>query len=1180
MLAPLLLVPVLLAVCQWRLEQLDRDWPRAREQRVSSASGRLADELKNARLLADGLARQATEVASLPRESGFATTADIVRGAELEAGVAVFEADGTLRTWAGRFRLAPQAAGDSVSVRLTPFYAVLEVRRHADSGRIGLGAVLLSAHPAVPDPDRSLAARFRERMEVGLEIVAPQVAPNSSDVFDYEQPTASGNKVLFSAQLVPPEQAEARARAVRQGRALVGWALLAALVGALWFISAGAVRLLVALLAPALALWAPLGAMLGLSETAAAPVFSSTILGPLSASPGPLALLGAVLLGFGAFLFERPMPSRLLGRIVGGGMLLGAPYLLAELGRGIVPPASGVSMGLWLVWHVTLFLVSAGLITTAVALFRGPNRSAGWTAPLTAALFSLVAAGVGMWVWNARYGWPDWYTLLWVPALALLAVPAGRRATIVATAVVAGSAAALLAWGAALEGRLDAARADMAALGDGSAAQVDPALRGFGEMLLTAPRPGALPELYALWEGSEFAWLGRPAVLGVWRPDGTPVLELPLATLDVPADLVAAMVRSLPADSAVSVRALHREPAVHELLLVRRDSSTLISVALGPRSALVPPSRLGRLLDVNPPNTPLYRLTIAPAPSNKPPQTGQALWRREGWVARGERSVMVAGIARDVFGQVDLGTPSGLAVRGALVVALDVVILAALWWLAAGLGGLGPPRPAWRPRLDSYQARLGAALAIFFLAPTISFAAWGLGRLRAEVRDSRDRMIEQSLRDAVPAGRALPAGEPALGPELRALGSRADADLVLYRDGQHLAGSTDGLLEALGLVSPVMDAEAYHRIAIDGEAAAASDGPSRAVASRIGFRAVRLSDLGAGILAMPQVAADPLLDDRQRDLVLLLLLATLTGVGAALLAARVAARVLARPVAELREAALAFGRGDASSTPAEQPPAEFAPVFSAFEKMTEDVRRARDAQERVARIVAWGEMATQVAHEIKNPLTPMRLGIQHLRRVYHDGRTPIGPVLLETTRRILSEIDRLDRIARSFSRFGTPASDRGPLEAVRLPRVVREVAELYRLGPEGAEIVVDADEEVPVQARSDEVKEAIVNLLENSRNAEARVIRIRISATSLSVEDDGRGIPAQLLPMIFEPRFSTSTSGSGLGLPIVKRLVEGWGGKVTVESQEGKGTAVRLVLLPAPQTGPGPADPRDEEAGR
>jgi signal transduction histidine kinase len=216
-------------------------------------------------------------------------------------------------------------------------------------------------------------------------------------------------------------------------------------------------------------------------------------------------------------------------------------------------------------------------------------------------------------------------------------------------------------------------------------------------------------------------------------------------------------------------------------------------------------------------------------------------------------------------------------------------------------------------------------------------------------------------------------------------------------------------------------------------------------------------------------------------------------------------------------------------------------------------------------------MANQVAHEIKNPLTPMRLGVQHLRRVYEDRRTPIGPVLESTTARILAEIDRLDRIARSFSRFGVPASERGPLETVKLPSVVRDVAELYRLGPEGAEIAVEVDDVVPVAARSDEVKEALVNLLENSRNARARVIRIRMSGTVLAVEDDGCGIPASLLPLIFEPRFSTSTSGSGLGLPIVKRLVESWGGRVQVRSEEGHGTVVEMHLQPAEQAGPGPA---------
>jgi signal transduction histidine kinase len=215
-------------------------------------------------------------------------------------------------------------------------------------------------------------------------------------------------------------------------------------------------------------------------------------------------------------------------------------------------------------------------------------------------------------------------------------------------------------------------------------------------------------------------------------------------------------------------------------------------------------------------------------------------------------------------------------------------------------------------------------------------------------------------------------------------------------------------------------------------------------------------------------------------------------------------------------------------------------------------------------------MASQVAHEIKNPLTPMRLGVQHLRRVHHDGRTPIGPVLEETTRRILSEIDRLDRIARSFSRFGVPASERGPMEAVKLTSVVRDVAELYRLGPEGAEIAVETSGAVPVAARADEVKEALVNLLENARNAGARVVDVTVGPGRIEVADDGSGIPTELLPRIFEPRFSTTTSGSGLGLAIVRRLVEGWGGRIEVASEAGQGTRIAVHL---PMSGGGVSAP-------
>jgi signal transduction histidine kinase len=470
------------------------------------------------------------------------------------------------------------------------------------------------------------------------------------------------------------------------------------------------------------------------------------------------------------------------------------------------------------------------------------------------------------------------------------------------------------------------------------------------------------------------------------------------------------------------------------------------------------------------------------------------------------------------------------------------------------------------------------ALTVFFLAPAVGFATWGYQHLRTELRHGRDRVIEWTLRDAVPPSGALPANPEAAREELAEESSKVDADLALYRDGMLMAESSEGVLPALGLLTPFPDPEAYQRLLLRGEVVAAVDGPSHAVPLRVGYQPVLLSDLTPGILASPSVVGDPDLSERQRDLAYILVLATLAGIAASLLAARRAARALARPVSDLRHAAQAFGRGETSLPRDEPQPAEFKPVFAAFEKMTADVRAAQEAQERVARIVAWGEMASQVAHEIKNPLTPMRLGVQHLRRVHEDRNSPLGQVVDETTRRILAEIDRLDRIARSFSRFGIPASAGGPLEEVSLADVAREVSDLYRIGSDGASIELEIEAAEPVAARADEVKEALMNLVENARNARAHAVRLVVSGRSVAVIDDGSGIPPTLLPRVFEPRFSTTTSGSGLGLAIVKRLVESWGGMLTLTSELGKGTIVRLDLLPASRAAT-PASPSGTTPG-
>lgn len=217
---------------------------------------------------------------------------------------------------------------------------------------------------------------------------------------------------------------------------------------------------------------------------------------------------------------------------------------------------------------------------------------------------------------------------------------------------------------------------------------------------------------------------------------------------------------------------------------------------------------------------------------------------------------------------------------------------------------------------------------------------------------------------------------------------------------------------------------------------------------------------------------------------------------------------------------------------------------------------------RAARILAWGEMARQVAHEIKNPLTPMRLGLQHLRRVQAD-KLPNYPQLVdETAERLLAEIERLDRIARSFARYGAPPEHATPLESIALLPAANELASLFALGAERPRIEVIGDATGPVCARREELVQVLLNLLDNARQAEASRVRLVLSGYTLRVEDDGRGIPPDQFGRIFEPSFSTNTSGTGLGLAIVRRLVEGWDATVGVESEPGQGAVFTIRFVP------------------
>jgi two-component system nitrogen regulation sensor histidine kinase NtrY len=238
---------------------------------------------------------------------------------------------------------------------------------------------------------------------------------------------------------------------------------------------------------------------------------------------------------------------------------------------------------------------------------------------------------------------------------------------------------------------------------------------------------------------------------------------------------------------------------------------------------------------------------------------------------------------------------------------------------------------------------------------------------------------------------------------------------------------------------------------------------------------------------------------------------------------------------------------------------------------------------RAQRVLAWGEMARQIAHEIKNPLTPIRLGVQHLRRARADRRVDFDRVLEQNVNRILAEIDRLDEIARSFSRYGSAPNERRPAEPTDVAAVVRDVVGLESMaeGTEGQEAVVwrvnGAEAPVNALASGEELREVLLNVFENARLAGAREVAVSVSGNgraedapdaeprvAIVVRDNGHGIPAEVLPRIFEPHFSTRTSGSGLGLAISRQIIDAWGGAISVASDLGNGTTVRIELKAAP----------------
>ena len=286
---------------------------------------------------------------------------------------------------------------------------------------------------------------------------------------------------------------------------------------------------------------------------------------------------------------------------------------------------------------------------------------------------------------------------------------------------------------------------------------------------------------------------------------------------------------------------------------------------------------------------------------------------------------------------------------------------------------------------------------------------------------------------------------------------------------------------------------------------------------------------------------------------------------AAALGASVAGRV-SDPVARLSRATRLIAAGRLDVRLVADTADELGRLVDDFNGMAQTLVSQRAELARTNQIKAWAEMSRQVAHEIKNPLTPIQLAAEHLQRVHQDRQQPLGPIFDQCLTTILQQVRLLRQIASEFSTFASHPTPRATTVAVA--DLLEGVVEPYRsASPVGVTIELS----LPATAATTWVdrtliSRALTNLLENALQAMPSGGRLRVAASrrgevvEIEIIDSGVGMDDEEVRRAFEPYFSTKTTGSGLGLANAKRNIELCGGAIALSSQPGRGTTVTVSL--------------------
>jgi signal transduction histidine kinase len=527
--------------------------------------------------------------------------------------------------------------------------------------------------------------------------------------------------------------------------------------------------------------------------------------------------------------------------------------------------------------------------------------------------------------------------------------------------------------------------------------------------------------------------------------------------------------------------------------------------------------------------------------------------------------------------------------RLSATVALGSVLFVVLLLAAALYAPLARRRTApVRALIDEVRTSFYRKLFLYFVISAVgpvivialAFGTYMADRFRADVQSEAASVVTAARRLLEEFTLQERPDVPLTDEVMVSIGQIINQDVNLFHRSELVATSQRDLFDS-GLLPTRTPAGVYRQVALNRLPSYVEEdriGSFRYLAAAAPVTARGGEDVLSVPLALRQRELDRELDALDRGV----LVAAVFVVGlVAILGVYIAGRI-SDPVSRLSRATRQIAAGRLDVRIVADTADELRRLVDDFNTMAATLRAQQAELARTNQLKAWAEMARQVAHEIKNPLTPIQLAAEHLQRVHADQGRPLGRTFDQCIDTILRQVRLLRQIAGEFSNYA--AAPTPQFTAVPPAELLQQILQPYAVGLPGAQVPTTLESEVPpnlppVWIDRTLISRAITNVIENALQAMPAGGALRVSAradtdamVAISVADSGVGMDEPARARAFEPYFSTKTAGSGLGLPNARRNVELCGGTMTLASAPGAGTTITIRLrCAAPSGAPSPA---------